>query len=213
MYQNDLEAMAQVMFPSMRPAAAPAEAPERAATDTVASAEPAEPADGASEQAVPDDVFNGLVGTSVELDGEQVAVSEELARQAVADLREMATGLQLSKDDVAGVGEALTFAQWIRGDEQKTLAAREAVVELLNTEHGDSAALAARAAKAYVANNAKLARFLDRSGMGDAPQVVALIARRALALHTAGKLTVPGANRQPQLSAAQRFYASSGMRP
>jgi hypothetical protein len=180
-----------------------------------------------AERAVPDNLFDEVVGQTVEVDGHQIQLSEEFAREAVVGLRVMAADLALSSADVATVGEALEFAQSIHGDEQKTLAARESAVELLNAQYGDEAMLAARAARAYVAKNPKLGELLDRTGAGDAPQVIALIARRAVALHKAGKLNLGAAPRAAQQSpnpkpaqgtslqgtSLQRLYASSGMNP
>lgn len=120
-----------------------------------------------------------------------VEVNSAMARKAVSELRAMAGDLELSTTDMGVMSESLAFARSIKGDAEKTAAAREWAVGLLNAEHGDQAAFAARAARAYVAKNPKLGALLDHSGAGDSPHTVVLIARRALALHKAGKLTVP----------------------
>jgi hypothetical protein len=121
------------------------------------------------------------------------------------EVQALATELGLSRTEIASIGEGLTFAQSVRGDAQRIMAARESAVDLLNQEHGDQAKLAVRAARAYVAANPKLSAMLDRTGAGDAPQAIVLIARRALALHRAGKLTIPGSS--PQESAESRGSA------
>lgn len=166
-----------------------------------------------AERAIPDGVFDRLIGQSIEIDGQEVTFSAELAQKGVIELRAIAADLQLSKGDMAVVSESFALAQSFKGDEQKTIAARESAVELLNAQHGQEAALAARAAREFVARNPKLAQVLEQTGAGDAPQVVALVARRALALHKAGKLTLSAGTKKPQGSTAQRLYASSNMKP
>jgi hypothetical protein len=142
-----------------------------------------------------------------------VTVDREMAQRALAELRSMAADLDLNTGDMAGVTEGLTFAQSIRGDPEKTITARESAVEMLNAEHGQEAALAARAARAYVAKNPKLGALLDRTGAGDSPQTIALIARRALSLHRAGKLTVTAAPARESEGTGQRLFAASNMNP
>ena len=166
-----------------------------------------------AERMVPENVFEALVGTQVEVEGELVEFDVDMARKGTAELRAIAGDLNLTQQDLAAANEGLAFAQTIRGDEQKTIAARESAVELLTAEYGTEASLAARAARAYVAKNPKLAAMLEMTGAGDAPQVIALVARRALGLHKAGKLTVPGAAKEPsaQQTGAQRMYP--GMNP
>jgi hypothetical protein len=142
----------------------------------------------------------------------KVEFTEDMARKG--ELRTMAADLNLSSADATSVSEGLALAQTFKGDEQKTIAARESAVQLLNEEHGEQAALAARAARAFVAKNPPLAQLLERTGAGDSPQVIALVARRALALHAAGKLTIPGtadkrATDKPPLTTAEAFYPRS----
>lgn len=149
----------------------------------------------AAERTVPENLFDELIGKSIEIDGQAVQVDDAIARTTLADLRQMAADLNVSSADVGAIDEGLKLAQSFKGDEQKTIAAREAAVDLLNAEHGDQATLAARAARAYVAKNPKLAQMLDRTGAGDAPQMIVMIARRAMTLHKAGKLTVAGASK------------------
>jgi hypothetical protein len=158
-----------------------------------------------AERAIPEGVLDALVGKSIEVDGQAVEMTQQLARKGVTELRAMAADLSLSATEVAAVENNMAFAQSIRGDEQKTIAAREAAVQMLNEEHGNQASLAAQAARAYVAKNPKLAQVLDQSGAGDVPDVIALVARRALALHKAGKLTIPR-QAEARKSNADVFY-------
>lgn len=162
-----------------------------------------------AERTVPENLLEAAVGAQVEVDGKMVDFTEDLARHGVAELRTLAADLNLSTTDVAAMTEGLLFAETIKGDEQKTIAARESAVDLLNAEHGEDAALAARAARAFVAKNPKLTQMLVRTGTGDSPQVVAVIARRALALHKAGKLTVPRPAGVAQRTTAQAFYTQT----
>lgn len=168
----------------------------------------------AANAALPETMFDSVVGQSIEVNGQVVEIDQEAARKGVAELRAMAGDMELSKDDIASVSDSLVFAQSIKGDEQKVAAARDSAVEMLNAEHGNQAALAVRAARAYVAKNPKLAAGLDETGAGDSPKTILLIARRALALHKAGKLTVPsGPSRSAQGTGGQRLYAASNMNP
>lgn len=229
---EDLEGVALRMFPSMRPAPeSTAAAQQQAADQSVAPATPADRLDAemqavrddpahrmfsvsAAARAVPDTIFDGAIGQTIEIDGQPVQIDRDLATKSVMALREMAADLNLSDRDMVGVTEGLTFAQSIRGDPEKAIAARESAVEMLNAEHGQEAALAARAARAYVAKNPKLGALLDRTGAGDSPQTIALIARRALSLHKAGKLTVTAAPaRESQGISGQRLFAASNMNP
>lgn len=195
------EAIALRMFPSMASPAAPA------TTDPPASDAPA-PTDG---PLLPDNIFDAAIGQTIEVDGQAIVINQEMVQGTLSELRTMATDLDLKADDLATVNEGLAQGATLKSNPEGVIAARESAVEMLNAEHGQEAMLAARCARAYVAANPKLADLLDRSGAGDSPQAITLIARRALALHKGGKLDLPGAP-QPR-SVAQGFYKNSMMNP
>lgn len=225
------EALALRMFPSMAPPAAtqapaapqlptaapaaggqaPASQPEVDADMKAVREDPAYRMFGVSEaaRALPDNLFANAIGQTIEVDGAQVQIDEEIARSAVSELRVMAADLDLKASDMEAVNAGLAFGRTLLGDEQKTIEAREAAVDLLNTQFGQEAALAALCARVYVSKNAKLANLLERTGAGDSPQVVGLVAKRALALHKAGKLTLPAAQRPHGAG----LYGASKMNP
>lgn len=167
---------------------------------------------GVSEaaRALPDNVLDRAIGEIVEVDGEAVTLDREMVQTGLAALREMAADLDLTTDDMAAVAEGLNLGESLLANPEAVIAARERIVETLNAEHGQEAALAARCARAYVAKNPKLANLLERTGAGDSPQAARLIARRALSLHKAGKLKLPSSG---QAAAARGLYAASKMNP
>lgn len=141
-----------------------------------------------AEQALPVSLFEGAVGQSVTLDdGTAVQITREHAKQATANVRGWASDLGLSKSEIT------TIKDWSSrsADRAQAVANRERAVQILNDEHGNDASRALRAAQAYIGMHPKLAAVLN-TGAGDDPQTVAIIARKALALHKAGKLRIGG---------------------
>jgi hypothetical protein len=145
-----------------------------------------------AERAVRADIFDGSVGQMFEVDGQSVEFTQESARKAATELRAMAADLALTESEMAAVQDSLAFGQSIKGDAEKIAAARATAISKLGEEFGERAGFAADAARAFVAKNPRLAAVLDRTGAGDSPQVILRIARRAVALHGEGKLTVGG---------------------
>lgn len=145
-----------------------------------------------AERAVRANIFDGSVGQKFEVDGQSVEFTQESARKAVTELRAMAADLALTESEMAAVQDSLAFGQSIKGDAEKISAARATAVTKLNEEFGERAGFAADAARAFVQKNPRLAAVLDHTGAGDSPQVILRIARRAVALHGEGKLTVGG---------------------
>jgi len=134
-------------------------------------------------------VFDEAIGTTVQIDDQPVEVTRELVKKGVAEVRAIVGDLGMNLE------EATSFVSNIKRagqgqPPQDRIPGREAAVETLNREHGENAAQALRAARAYIAKNPKLGGLLERSGLGDDPATVATIARRALALSRSGKLKV-----------------------
>lgn len=140
----------------------------------------------AIEKAIPESEFDSQIGTTVS----GVKLTREMTQKVVVELREMAADLSLSRNEVQVFRDSFRRDSEVKGDPERVTANRETAVEVLNNEHGNEANLALRAARAYVAKNTKLAAMLDRTGAGDDPNVVALIARKALQLHKAGNLSL-----------------------
>ncbi|MEV3839300.1 hypothetical protein [Aeromonas dhakensis] len=134
----------------------------------------------AGEKEIPPSLFEQTIG--------QDGITAEHAAQATAEMRAAALDLSLTQSELQAVKAG--FERAVTSDRENAVALREHAVSRLNTEHGDSAALAFRCARAYVAANPRLAAVLDATNAGDDPEVVATIARKALALHRAGKLKV-----------------------
>lgn len=134
----------------------------------------------AAEQELPHEMFAQTIG--------QNGITAEQAAQATADMRAVALDLSLSRSELQEVKAGFERATTAQRDETSVGALRDHAVNRLNTEHGESATLAFRCARAYVAANPRLAAALDATNAGDDPEVVATIARKALALHRAGKL-------------------------
>lgn len=139
------------------------------------------------QKAIPLSEFESVIGQVV--DGR--TLDKALVQKGVSELRAMAADLGLDAAGVKVVRDGLARAKDFGGDEGKIIASRESAVERLNYEHGNQAALALRCARAYVAKNPKLAAILDKTRAGDDAATVAIIARKALALHKAGKLRLP----------------------
>lgn len=140
-------------------------------------------------KAIRSNFFEEYVGKKVDIDGKSVEVTREMAAKTVSVMRALVGDLSLNREESADLMEAIRNAK-PQGDEAAAIPRREETIEALNREHGDQANKAFRAARAYVAKNPILAGILDRSELGDDPKVVSLIARKALALHQAGKLKV-----------------------
>lgn len=143
------------------------------------------------EKAVGADVFDEAIDTTVEIDGRPTKVTREMLGKSVAEFRALVGDLGLNADQASYLlSEIKRLGAMKDRGEEDPLPKRESAVELLNGEHGGNASLSLRAARAYIEKNPKLGRLLDRSGLGDDPKVVAMVARRALSLHQAGKLKV-----------------------
>ncbi len=120
-----------------------------------------------------------------------VKLTREHAIKATVELRAMAADLNLVQGDFDVLGEAIVRLAGIDRTDQAAIAAEhDAVIDTLNHTFGNEATQAVRAARAYVAKNPRLAGFLNATGAGDDPRTVTLIAKRALAMHKAGKLTL-----------------------
>ena len=139
------------------------------------------------------EVFHHVVGQSVQVEGQSVKITAEVAGKATEELRAMAADLGVDRSQIgeirAGFERANSFTDETRQD------SRDRAVDLLNKEHGQEAALAYKAACAYVAKNPGLHAILDR-GAGDDAKVIAIIAKRALELHKAGKLSLKGTGKK-----------------
>lgn len=145
-----------------------------------------------ADAAVPAEMFSHLVGTRVEVGDGTLEITAPLAEKALVEVRAMVADLGLNQDDVQTMKQGFTHAQALT-DEASVIASRETAVEALNKEFGQQAALALRAARAYVAANPKLSRILEQTRAGDSPQAVLTIAKRALPLVKAGRLRLaPG---------------------
>lgn len=137
-------------------------------------------------KAIGHQAFDALVGKTVEIDGQQVEVTREMATRAVARTRAIAGDLGLSQ---AEMKEFKARWEQVEALPDVPLAqARTAALGRLSQEHGEKAEQAFQCARAYVAKNPVLARVLDKSRLGNDPAIIAMIARRAMALHEAGKL-------------------------
>ncbi len=182
------EELAQGMFAEEE--LPPADEPDD--PDMVAIRREARMYSGEAEKAIPLSEAYKIIGQTLPMDdGSTLIVTKELALKATAEIRAMASDLSLSGEDINAVREAFKRSTALKNaDEQTRIASREMAVDLLNREHGNEAARAFRAARAYIAKNPRVAAMLDKSGAGDDPETVALIARKALQLHRAGKLKV-----------------------
>lgn len=147
------------------------------------------PYPGEVNKAIPSSYFDQYVGKKVEIEGKSVEITREMVLKTVSVMRALVGDLSLNRKESVDLVEAIRNAK-PQGDEAAAIPRREATIDALNREHGDKANKAFRAARAYVAKNPILAGILDRSELGDEPKVVVLIARKALALHEAGKLKV-----------------------
>lgn len=144
-----------------------------------------------AEKGIPDESFMGTVGQQVKVGDNTVQITEAIAKKALVETRTYAAELGLNKSEITSIGEAMERTYTAQPDQVAVISNREQAVELLNSEHGNDAALSLRAAQIYIAKRPRLAAMLERTGAGDDPQVVTLIARKALALHKAGRLSVP----------------------
>lgn len=167
----------------------PADAPEDDEMKAIRSEWTFYPAE--VNKSVPHDVFDEAIGTTSQVGDQVVTADREMVRRGVAEIRALVGDLGMNRE------EATSFVENIKRigkgspiPEDQRIAGRESAVERLNAEHGEQAALALRASRAYIAKNPKLGSLLERSGLGDDPATVVTIARRALALHRAGKLKV-----------------------
>jgi hypothetical protein len=140
-------------------------------------------------KAIPVSYFAQYVGKKVEIEGKSVEITRDMAVKTVSVMRALAGDLNLNRYEAADLMEAIRNAK-PQGDEAAAIPRREETIDALNREHGDKSNKAFKAARAYVSKNPILAGILDRSGLGDDPKVVTLLARKALALHDAGKLKV-----------------------
>lgn len=147
---------------------------------------------GEAEKAIPLSEAYKIIGQTLPMeDGSSLTVTKELALKATAQIRAMASDLSLSGNDIDAVREAFKRSTALKNaDEQTRIASREKAIDLLNREHGNDAARAFRAARLYISKNPHVAAMLDKSGAGDDPETVALIARKALQLVRAGKLRI-----------------------
>lgn len=168
----------------------PPEVPETEEMQSIRRESAMFPAEAVKEIALSE--FDQIVGHTIPMDdGSTLTVTKEVTRKAAAEVRAMASDLSLSRDEIKAVREAFNRSASLKNaDEQTRIASREKAVDLLNREHGNEAARAFKAARSYIAKNPKLASMLERSGLGDDPETVATIARRALGLVRSGKLRV-----------------------
>lgn len=134
-------------------------------------------------------VFDEAIGKTIEIEGQQITVTREMTRKSVAELRGIAGDLGLNQqeaksliDNIKRIGQGLADGTGTRAGN------REQAIQRLNATYGEEAGKALALSRAFVAKNPKLATILNRSGLGDDPTTVAQIARRAMALHEAGKL-------------------------
>lgn len=187
--QEDKQEVAERFFNNSGPAAEvpPAEEPEDDDMKAIRSEWTFYPAE--VNKLVPHQMLDSAIGQTIDVEGQQVKVTRGMARQSVGELRGMVGDLGLSRDEVSAIAETINRGA-SSGSNHDPIPGRERAVELLNREHGENAAQALRASRAYVAKNPKLGRLLDRTGLGDDPSTVAIIARRAMALHRAGKLRI-----------------------
>ncbi len=133
----------------------------------------------AAGELVPADIFDALT----EVDG--VPFTPEARDAATAEIRSIAADLALSTSDLSIIKSAL-------GTDIPPLAEADALARL-RQEHGDQAATALTAAQRIARANPRLRNVLNATGLGDSPEVVALLARRGMSLVSRGKLSLQGA--------------------
>ncbi len=133
----------------------------------------------AAGELVPVELFDDLA----EVDG--VPFTPELRDAAVTELRAISADLALSTSD-------LSIITTVLGTEIAPLAEADALARL-RQEHGDQAATALAAAQRLARANPRLRGVLNATGLGDSPEVVALLARRGMSLVSRGKLSLQGA--------------------
>jgi hypothetical protein len=134
-------------------------------------------------------MFDKHIGETIVVDGKKTTFTKEAARKTVTQMRAIVGDLGMNREETKTMLETMRDAPGqVEGDDP--VPRREATIDALNKEHGKDANKAFQAARAYVSKNPTLGRFLDKSGLGDDPKMVAIIARKALALHERGKLRI-----------------------
>lgn len=142
-----------------------------------------------AEKAIALSEFDVTLGVTGLVDGQEVTVTKPILRKAVSEIRAMTADIGMNQQEAADfVANIKRIGTSKPIPDDQRIPNREKAVDMLNREHGNEAARALKAARRYIAKNPKLASILERSGLGDDPETVATIARRALGLVRAGKL-------------------------
>ncbi len=134
-------------------------------------------------------------GTFAEVLPDDLWASDETAkdipvpvqRAAIAELREMAADVAMSKDDVRALQSIARQIPQAPTDAERTTW-REQAITRLNETYGDGAAQAFRDARAFIAQDPRRAKILEAKGMGDHPTAVLMVARLARQARMQGKL-------------------------
>lgn len=106
-------------------------------------------------------------------------------RKARAEVREMCADLDLGPSEVQSLRQR---AERLRETPTDVITQREAAVDALNREFGQGAKQAWRDARALVARDPRVAQLIEAMGLGDDPDTVLLLARKARSQRLAGKL-------------------------
>ncbi|WP_301101092.1 hypothetical protein [Propionivibrio sp.] len=125
-------------------------------------------------EAIPDKVFANVAG-----------LDPAAGRKTAAELREISADLDLAPQDVQKLRERITYVQ----TNQPTVAAQwDETVSLLNAEYGTDAKQALRDARALLRRDPRAARVIEAMGLGNDPQTVMIIARRARSAKGTGRI-------------------------
>lgn len=129
------------------------------------------------------DVVQELTDEQCEAEGIDPAV----ARQATAEVREVAADLDLGALDVRALR---TRVETLRSTPVETITQRESAVEALNREFGNGAKQALRDARALVARDGRVGKLVEAMGLGDDAETIVMLAKKARSQRVAGKLKV-----------------------
>ena len=128
------------------------------------------------------DVVQDLTDEQCEAEGIDPAV----ARQATAEVREVAADLDLGALDVRTLR---TRVETLRSTPVETITQRESAVEALNREFGNGAYQAWLDARALVARDPRVGKMIETMGLGDDAETIVMLAKKARSQRAAGKLS------------------------
>lgn len=156
---------------------------------------PLDPAPPAVEQ-LRDDVARRMYPAQVtfaevapDTDFKAQGIEPETGRKAMAEMREMFADLELAPQDVQSLRRR---AERLRDAPIGATAQQQAANEALNREFGPAAAQALQVARLLVARDPRVAKLIDHMGLGDDPETVVMLARKARSQILAGKLRRKG---------------------